>query len=1246
MRYDKYLNRINKLNKVINALYRLRFVLASVASVTLVGVLTFEFTKGIVKVENFNKLEFTYGDVVTAASSAFANDSKIEYREVNSDNWSEIAPTYPGKYQVRGVSKNGFGAMTTSDPIDFEILPKEVEVSIGESQITYGNVPKISASLLGMDKISAYKVKYDDPYSLKTKAQVDKESMTVTDKDGKDITFCYNFTPKQRDIDILPRQISISFKDNEKTYDAKAIEEFDGELVSGTLAEDDVISYKENAESHSEVGNYTYSKETVIKHNDKDVTHMYSVNTQKGNLKIDKIPLTAYSLDYHELYNGKTLDENNAYQVKFECPKLVEGHKVNISFEGDYEELKDSNKPLETDSIFSIKITNEKDEDVTSSYDIQKTYGSISVSKRDISIAFGSNSKLYDGTKLSETLYSVSGDLLEGDIVKVDPNDEDLFPKIVEPGTVENIVESIQINNDKALDVTNCYNISLIPGELEIRKPHLVFDMPSFGDIEYDGKSHILSDFKLNEVSDVVSSNFVFDLKDPEECIYPQNEPYVSNRNIDISLNDVDVTQFFDIEYNRPESWIRKRKINPVVYFIEEDTTSALTYNGAYREVNVKFNDGEILEGDVPSLNTNMLLDSGTYELVEDLGFAINNPILGDVTSFYEIETVNSLVINKKDIYVTLPSFDTDFDGKMHEAHLDMNQFSDDNALYGDCTITETAYASGTYFGDYDYSKDFISFSNDDNYRFIFDSDSKTSHINKRKLEVNFTEFDKTYNGDYQNIEFNITDGSLADGDSFVKSKYNGTSYVSDSLLVKNRKTYTKNDFIKKDDASFFNEDGTIKILNSSGYDVTDNYEIVDNFDDTKFEVKPFELTVNFNDFDYDKYYNGMNYEFKLYDLDGKELPEGQRIEVENAFIAKHANDEYINDKKATVKIYDESGTQVTGNYSITIKYTWDTTTIYKKPITIGVSDFTPTYDGTSFVNQFDPVKFDYISIISGELLENTTMSVSYKGAKDSPFIKNESLMNLIDINLVNEDYEFAESDYDITYEYFGNCDYQKRDLTFIGKRTVHGTHEDPDFTYNGTSPTSLNDYVVQYGDEKFYSLHQLSKDEGAVTTNGIYAGDYDFICDPTKFHLKNKNVGYISADDYVVYNFDQIEGKVVIGVKQINVLALKDVFNYGEKPKAYERFSVTGLLPNHYLYLVYNGISERVTDDTTDYIGIDDMIEKGSYKYKCGGHEITNNQFKVFEEMEDGTLLDRSTSHTIVVDKEKVKRGFPIWIN
>lgn len=598
----------------------------------------------------------------------------------------------------------------------------------------------------------------------------------------------------------------------------------------------------------------------------------------------------------------------------------------------------------------------------------------------------------------------------------------------------------------------------------------------------------------------------------------------------------------------------------------------------------------------------------------------------------YEINKCNELTINKKQINIVLPYANYVYDGLEHYVGLDYSQFTGNNAICGNDYLYDNGF-NMTNPGDYTYYKDNVYCTNSSNYIFVFDQDAKTSTIQKRKISINFQDLVETYNGKNQKIKFSIAEGSLAYGDSFISSINEGSYYTSDELLVKTKGTYKKSDF-----KGFFNADGKPIIRNAQGIDVTNNYDIVEDFDTTNIEVKPYKLDVTFAlnnppTYTYDgttKVFNNLTF--------SNPIIQGHSYEIINAYSAKHAG-EYTNDNKSYLKIYDEFGDDVSFNYQFTYNY-WNKVTINKADLSIKINDFTPTYDGRSFSAHYqsNDNKFE---IVSGSLYEGSSIKCSIKAKSDSIFIDSTNFADLVDISIINSTYANAANDYNLSIQY-GSCSYLKRDLYFEGANTSH--------TYSKQQPTTVK--INSVGDQEFYSRHTLTRDPGAVTTNGIYVGKYDLSYDLSKWHLINKNAGNVEVNNYVNFIISNTSQKVSITQRKVTITEKGDSFIEGEKTQANEIFMISNLLEGDHVFLeVPNYEKEEVIPLTkTDYkciINMSTKTPKGEqFRYDNGtkAQSINSTNFKIYTKI-NGVDVDITKSYLIELKKENTKYLNPIYI-
>lgn len=166
-------------------------------------------------------------------------------------------------------------------------------------------------------------------------------------------------------------------------------------------------------------------------------------------------------------YDGKPFDlsEHNAYTVMSGI--IPSGYRLDITFKSVSKYTEPGTYELE---VQEYAIYDKNGKDVTDMYaSITIKPGLITILKRKITVTIGSARKEYDGLPLTCLNYWVSqGSLVMGDELSVE-----LLKSITQPGCIENAVGEVKIvnyNSKKAKDVTDFYDIEIIPGYLEIVK--------------------------------------------------------------------------------------------------------------------------------------------------------------------------------------------------------------------------------------------------------------------------------------------------------------------------------------------------------------------------------------------------------------------------------------------------------------------------------------------------------------------------------------------------------------------------------------------------------------------------------------------------------------------------------------------------------------------------------------------------------------------------------------------------------
>ena len=182
-----------------------------------------------------------------------------------------------------------------------------------------------------------------------------------------------------------------------------------------------------------------------------------------------KTELCIQSCSVTKIYDGKGFDGYDLAQYTILSGTLRKGHRLVVTMAAPGT----ANSPGEyMNRIERCVIYDESGKDVTSKYyNIHITYGSLKILPRQITVTIGSASKVYDGQPLTCADYWISqGSLAPGHELKV------VVDSILQnPGSMVNSASEVRVLEKngvgEVVDCSSCYEIIVIPGELEIAQP-------------------------------------------------------------------------------------------------------------------------------------------------------------------------------------------------------------------------------------------------------------------------------------------------------------------------------------------------------------------------------------------------------------------------------------------------------------------------------------------------------------------------------------------------------------------------------------------------------------------------------------------------------------------------------------------------------------------------------------------------------------------------------------------------------
>ena len=487
MLYDKYQNKMKGVVRRLGKFRRHRVLILSVLCAVIALTAGFFATKGLMFGESDFAPNIAYGDELDYSAKAMFGKVQYEYRAEGETEWSTEKPTKPGKFYVRSVAKSGFGKPRYGDEHSFTIAPKPLRVTIGESEILYGETPTVVTSGLAYtDTLKHNGLSYADMTKETTDVSVIRDGISIYNADGEDVTAYYAIETPKTALTFLKREITITAASAEIEYNGQPLKSESYQLTSGSFAAGDepraVFDCTQTAIGVSE----NVPVLTIVNAQGLDVTAHYKITKNNGTLTVNKrvIVITTAGAEY--IYSG-TEYTNDDHTISPSTP-LLAGHKLVVSKAPGRTDVGEWNNHIK------FVVLDQNDQDVTDCYDwTQVIEGKLVIKPREITVRTETAEFAYDGTEHSATTPIVvdkqdglaSGHTIE--IVKA--------AGITDPGSCPN--KGVAVIKKGNVDVTSNYKIEYDYGELTVRKRRITITTASASKV-YDGTELTAHDFTID----------------------------------------------------------------------------------------------------------------------------------------------------------------------------------------------------------------------------------------------------------------------------------------------------------------------------------------------------------------------------------------------------------------------------------------------------------------------------------------------------------------------------------------------------------------------------------------------------------------------------------------------------------------------------------------------------------------------------------------------------------------------------
>ena len=313
----------------------------------------------------------------------------------------------------------------------------------------------------------------------------------IYNENDDDVSKNYNIIYDKGTLTVMKRKLVITTPDGEKEYDSIKLSMPGHTIIEGSLLDNHNLK-GDSPMSITEIGSVTNDfNPTVYDENNNDVTCNYEIEVRPGTLTINPITLYIEADSASATYNGKPL-EKNSYNITH--GSLLTAHKADMTVIGSQTEVGQSEN-----KIFGKIVNRHTNIDVSHYYNIEYSYGTLTVNQRKITVRSSTIAVNYNGVeqKSESSPYITAGSLVDGHNL----NTISEF-SATDCGVYDNVIEC-NITNTYGEDVTNNYDITYLygiytikPREISISSESLskVFDnTPLQSDINAYGSYKIVS---------------------------------------------------------------------------------------------------------------------------------------------------------------------------------------------------------------------------------------------------------------------------------------------------------------------------------------------------------------------------------------------------------------------------------------------------------------------------------------------------------------------------------------------------------------------------------------------------------------------------------------------------------------------------------------------------------------------------------------------------------------------------------
>ncbi len=337
-------------------------------------------------------------------------------------------------------------------------------------------------------------------------------------------------------LTITKKAITITAGSDTKVYNGSALTK--NSFTNTDLANGDQIENVTVTGSQTLVGSsHNDPSAAVIKNaSGEDVTSSYDVTYVNGTLEVTRKAVTLTAKGANKPYDGTALTEGD-----FTVSALESGdaHTFSVTMTSTSTITQHGTQPNVIATVDGVQVTTNNPTAV-GNYMVTTVDGSLTISKKAITITADNASKIYDGTALTKNSFT-NTDLASGDHIE----SVTVTGSQTVVGSSHNVPSAAVIKNANNVDVTSSYDIAYANGTLEVTRKAVTITAGS------DTKVYNSSPLTKNSYSNtpLASDDHI------ESVTVTGSQTVVGSSNNVPSVaviknsNDVDVTSSYNISY-------------------------------------------------------------------------------------------------------------------------------------------------------------------------------------------------------------------------------------------------------------------------------------------------------------------------------------------------------------------------------------------------------------------------------------------------------------------------------------------------------------------------------------------------------------------------------------------------------------------------------------------------------------------------------------------------------------------------